>query len=173
MTFTLTRLVMAAIWISSANKWGDSKNWRKYYPTMLFFGMGDLIYHVTFYEKPLWLFELDFIAFPLNELFITFAIFCPTTILFLSNYPEKSLSHKALYIIFWILLYVGIEIFTALINMFTYHNGWNLWWSVLHNAVQFPLLIIHHKKPALAWIIALVFLFFIMYVFKVPFTISK
>jgi hypothetical protein len=139
---------------------------------MLFFGMGDLIYHLVFTEKPLWKFQADFLVPPLNELFIIFTIFFSSTLLYLSKFPKK-LSSQITWIIFWILLYTAKESLTSLINMFTNHNGWNIWWSVLHNIIMFILLILHHKNPILAWIIAFAFLFTIMSLFNIPFIVSR
>jgi hypothetical protein len=170
MKFTLIRFVMASTWITLAYKLADWKNWKKYYPTMLLFGMGDLIYSFIFYEKPLWKFQSDTLTFTLNELFVIFLIFFPVTMLYLSKYPKK-LSHQIIYISFWILIFMIIELFTTSIGMQKNYNGWTMWWSLLHNSIQFPILILHYKNPILAWSIALVFLVIIMNIFKVPFTI--
>lgn len=163
---------MAGIWIIAAYKWADLKNWRKYYPTLLFFGMGDLIYNVVFNKKHLWEFQSDYLVPSINELFVIFTIFFATTLLFLSNFPKK-LYHKVIYLIIWIAIYMAIEIFTTSIGMQKNYNGWTIWWSLLHNSIQFPLLILHHKNPILAWIIALAFLVFIMKTFNMPFIINK
>ncbi|MDW8802113.1 hypothetical protein P8V03_13225 [Clostridium sp. A1-XYC3] len=168
MRYTLIRITMASLWITSACKWGDLKNWRRYYPTMLFFGMGNLVYHLVFCDKPLWKFQPDIIVPAINELFIIFTIFFATTLLFLSNLPKK-LSHKVAYIALWVAIYISIELFTTSIGMQKNYNGWNIWWSVLHNVVVFPSLIIHHKNPILAWIIAFILLGFIMKIFNIPF----
>jgi hypothetical protein len=172
MRFTLIRLILAAILIISSYKWADWKNWKQYYSTMLFFGFGDLIYHIAFEEQHLWEFQLDYLTEPINELFVIFTIFFSTTLLFLSNYPKK-LYHKIIYISFWVAFYMFIEILTLSIGMLKYYKGWNLYWSLLHNCIQFPLLALHHKRPVFAWTIALVFLFVIMFIFNVPFTISR
>lgn len=167
MKFTVIRFIMALLWIFAAYKLGDWRHWKTYYPTMLFFGMGDLIYHVVFCNKLLWEFKSKIIAPSINELFVIFTIFFSTTLLFISNFPRKS-SHRFRYIVLWVAIYMAIEIFTTKIGMQKNHNGWNIWWSLLHNSIQFPLLILHHKNPILAWVIALIFLGFIMKVFKVP-----
>lgn len=167
MKFTIIRLIMASIWIILAYKWGDIKNWRKYYPTMLFFCAGDLIYNVVFAQKRLWGFETGLLVPSINEIFVIFTIFFSTTLLFLANYPEK-LKHQVVYIILWVAVYMAIEVFTTSIGMQKNYNGWNLWWSLLHNAIQFPLLALHHRKPVLSWTIAFIFLFIIMSIFNVP-----
>jgi hypothetical protein len=172
MRFTLIRLILAAIFILAAYKWGDWKNWKQYYSTMMFFGFGDLIYHVVFEKRHLWEFQLDYIAGPINELFVIFTIFFATTLLFLSNYPKK-FYHQVIYISFWVAIYMLIEILTLRVGMLKYYNGWNLWWSLLHNYIQFLLLALHHKRPLLAWTIAIIFLYIIMSVFNVPLTINR
>ncbi|MDF2675115.1 MAG: hypothetical protein K0R09_3384, partial [Clostridiales bacterium] len=87
MKFMIIRLILASASIISAYKWGDWKNWKRYYPTMLFFGMGDLIYFSFFHNKLLWAFTPSLLVRSINELFIIFTVFFSTTLLFLSNFP--------------------------------------------------------------------------------------
>lgn len=172
MRYIYVRLIMALLWIISAYLWGDWKNWRKYYPTMLFMGMGDLIYHSVFHNKPLWIFQPDILVSSLNELFVIFTIFFSTVLLFLTYFPEKLLN-QIIYIILWGALYISIESFSISIGMQKNYNGWNIWWSILFNIVQFPLLITHHKRPILAWIMAFIFLGIIMRIFNITFIITS
>jgi hypothetical protein len=129
--------------------------------------MGDFIYNLVFSEKPLWRFQSDLFVGPINALFATITIFMPNMLVFLSNLP-KGFIKKSSYVVLWIGIYILIELFTTSIGMQTNFNGWNIWWSLLHNVIVFPLLILHTKNPILAWIIAFAFLGYIMYVFKVP-----
>ncbi len=172
MNFMFVRLIMAIIWIISSYLWGDWKNWKKYYPTLLFFGMGNLIYSTVFHNKPLWTFQSDFLVPPINELFIIFTIFFSSILLYLSKFP-KTLYKQIIYISLWVGIYMSIELFATSIGMQKNYNGWTIYWSLLHNVIQFPLVILHHKNPLLAWIIALAFLAFIMNIFNVPFIITK
>lgn len=159
---------MSIGWISLVYKLADWKQWKKYYPTLLFYGMGDLIYHTVFEKKHLWIFQSDFLAPPVNELFIYFAIFVPNILLFLSRFPER-FTHQIAYIVLWIGIYMAIELFTTSIGMQRNYNGWSIRWSLLHNIIVFPLLIIHHKKYyVVSWITALAFMVLIMIIFKVP-----
>jgi hypothetical protein len=167
MKFMIIRFIMAGAFLAVAYRWGDWKNRINYYPTMLFFGMGDLIYNVVFQDKPLWKFASNILSPSINELFVIFTIFFGTTLLYLSNFPKK-LYHQVIYTILWISLYMVIEIFTTSIGMQKNYNGWNIWWSLFHNTIQFPLLIIHHKNPILAWIIAFLYLGFTMNIFGIP-----
>lgn len=171
MKFMLIRAIMAVVWVSCAFKWGDWKNWRRYYPTMLFFGMSDLIYKLVFREKVLWKFQASLIADSMNELFVIFTIFFSTALLFLSNFPKR-LSRQIINILMYVVIYMGIEFFTVSIGMEKNYNGWNLWWSLLFNCAMFPLLILHHKNPVLGWIGASIFLGIIMKIFNVPFVVN-
>ena len=170
MKFILIRIISISIFFISAYRWGDWKNWRKYYPTMIFFGMGDLIYIAVFHHKPLWKFPTNFLTPSLDELLLIFSIFFPTTLLFLSNYPKKLYS-QIIYIVAWVAFYMVIEIVDLMAGIIEYGSGWNLWWSLLHNTIQFPLIALHHRKPILTWIIALTFLVIIMNIFNAPFTV--
>lgn len=167
MLFLFIRLVMAAVWITCAYKWGDWKNWRKYYPTMLFFGFGDLIYHLIFKNKHLWIFNSPVIAPAITELFVIFTIFFSTTLLYLTHFP-KGFIKQIEYVALWVAIYIGIEILATSIGMQTNTHGWTIWWSLFHNVIQFPLLRLHYKRPIFAWIGAFIYLAIIMAVFKVP-----
>ena len=164
----LIRIVHATLWIAAAYKWGDWKNWNKYYPTMLFMGMGDLIYNLVFFNKKLWTFNPGFLNPILSELFVIFTIFSCTVLIFLTHFP-KTLIKQILYMTLWVIIYVAIEVFMLKIGMQSNINGWSIWWSTTHNFYQFPLLAIHHKKPYLAWILAIAILFIIMRIFEMPF----
>jgi uncharacterized membrane protein YoaK (UPF0700 family) len=172
MKLILGRIIPICIFLISAYRWGDWKEWKKYYPTMLFFSMGDLIYIAIFHDKRLWKFPTNFLVPSLDELVLIFLIFFPTTLLFLTNYPKKLYS-KIIYIVVWIALYMFIEVVDLITGIIEYSNGWNLWWSLLHNTIQFPLIALHHRKPVLTWIIALIFLAIMMNIFNVPFTVVK
>lgn len=40
----MVNVLYASVWIFAMWKWGDWKNWQKYYPTILLFIIGDFIY---------------------------------------------------------------------------------------------------------------------------------
>lgn len=162
------RGIHAALWITATYKFGDWKNWAKYYPTVLFMGMGNLIYHLAFQKKVLWCFNPGGIAPIISELFVIFTIFFCTVIIFLTHFPKKLLK-QIKYIILWVIIYLIIESLMLYIGMQFNNNGWNIWWSLLHNFYMFPLLAIHHKRPLLAWLLAIVALLIMMRVFDLPF----
>lgn len=163
----LIRGIHATLWLVAAYKFGDWKNWSKYYPTMLFMGMGDMIYNLVFYEKMLWFFNPGFLNPIVNELLVVFTIFSCTVLIFLTHFP-KTLFKQFGYISLWVAIYIVIEVFMMNIGLQYSKNGWSIWWSLLHNFYQFPLIAIHHKRPYLAWTLAIAILFIIMTIFKVP-----
>ena len=167
MKFIVVRIIVVSIFLVSTYLWGDWRNWRKYYPTMCFFGMGDLIYIAVFHDKLLWFFPPAFLVPSIDEVLLIFTVFFPTTLLFLSHYPQ-GIYKQIIYNSIWVGVYMIIEVIDLKIGIIEYYNGWNIWWSLLHNTVQFPLIALHHRKPLLAWGIALVFLVVMMKIFHVP-----
>jgi len=167
----LIRGVHAAIWMIAAYKLGDWKNWRKYYPSMLFMGMGDLIYNLVFFNKKLWTFNPGILNPIFNELLVIFTIFSCTVLIFLTHFP-KTFFKQVQYIILWVIIYIIIEVIMMKLGLQYNKNGWTIWWSLLHNFYQFPLIAIHHKKPYLAWSLAIMILIIMMRFFGVPLTNS-
>lgn len=171
MNYILIRIISVSIFLISAYKWGDWKNWKNYYPTMCFVGMADLIYIAVFNDKPLWDFPTNFLTSPLDELLLIFGCFFPTTLLFLSHYPKK-LFRQIAYNSIWIGTYMALELINLKFDTIEYYNGWNLWWSLFHDTLQFPLIALHHKNPILSWIISFIYLAVCMKIFNVPFLVN-
>ncbi|OGO78643.1 MAG: hypothetical protein A2Y23_10100 [Clostridiales bacterium GWB2_37_7] len=162
MLFTL----VGVAWIILTYKIGDWRNWKLYYPTILFFWCGDLIYNVVFYEKPLWVFENPIFTHHLTDLISIFIVFTCTVLIYIPHYP-KTFKKQLLYLGFWVLLYSSIEWIFHVLGGISYRNGWDIGLSVVHNTYQFALLRIHHDRPILAWILALIILSIVMAVFDV------
>ncbi|MFC5650193.1 CBO0543 family protein [Paenibacillus solisilvae] len=99
--------------VFAACRWGDWRNWRLYYSTILFMIIMDLIYNFLTYRFSMWEFEISFDdrLFP-NHTMISFVLdficFPATILIYLGNYPSKK-SRQFLYIAFWIGLYSLIE----------------------------------------------------------------
>ncbi len=155
---------------------GDWKNWKKYYPTILFPILLDFFCSILTYEHGLWLFEKSLFIpnHTITDFYITFLHFPPKVLIYLSLYPYKSPLFKQLaYITIWVVGNSLIEYFFVLTNITTYHNGWNFWWSVLVWSMMFPLLRLHHTKPLWAWLVSLGFTIFIIIYFDLPITKLK
>lgn len=48
------RIIIISLFLLACWKWGNWRNWKEYYPTILYFIIGDLSYKVLFYNKTLW-----------------------------------------------------------------------------------------------------------------------
>lgn len=156
-----------AAWMILAYRIGDWKNWRLYYPTILFFWCGDLIYNVLFYQKPLWVFVNPTFSHYFTDMICAFLIFTCTVLIYIPCYPKR-FKYQILYIGYWVLIYTAIEWLFFILGGIAYRNGWSLRWSAVHNVYQFILLKIHHDRPILAWTLAFVILFIIAFIFEVP-----
>ncbi|WP_186579439.1 CBO0543 family protein [Aquibacillus kalidii] len=167
--------IYAFIWIAALWKWGDWKNWRKYYSTFLFFVIGDLLYLYLLSDiYPMWRYsppEVDE-SIGITHTHVAFSVMLvkyPSTILiYLSNFPVKNKQKQLLYMLSWVVLYAVNEIIDLKFDLIQYHNGWNLWWSILFNLVMFSILYVHFRKPVLAWIFAGFYIVILWNVFNVP-----
>lgn len=165
----MMHIVSGAIFLFIAWRFGDWKNWKKYYPTILFFIMGDLLYNILTFNHPTWSYSKGWI-FPnhtLINLWIMATIYPATTIIYLFYFPKEKIK-QILYILLWVLIYVlgellGLHVF-GLIDHF---NGWNMWWSALFDIILFTMLPIHHKRPLLAWGLSIIVIIFFLTVFDV------
>jgi hypothetical protein len=167
--------IYAFIWLGILFKWGDWKNWRRYYPTILFFIIGDFLYlYLLSDHYPMWRYsppEADQ-EVGLTNTHISLSIIAikyPATVLaYLSNFPEKNLMKKVLYFTGWIVFYLLIEMMDRHFHLIEYFNGWSIWWSALFNSVMFFILWVHFKNPFIAWLLSIGFIFFLWNQFDVP-----
>jgi hypothetical protein len=155
------------IWVLVAYKFGDWRDYKYYYPTILFFILGNFLHSITFYNFSQWFYVSSYMPHNIINLLAAFTIFPSTILLFLPYFPVKP-SHQVLYFLKWICLYTFIELFFFSIGLVKYSNGWSLWWSAFHNAYQFPLLKLHATKPILAWFFSFVAFGAVVLIFKLP-----
>ncbi|WP_017435066.1 CBO0543 family protein [Saccharococcus caldoxylosilyticus] len=121
--------VMLAMWCLLASwYWGDWKNIEKYYPTLLYVTVANLIYKViALFHFHLWKVKGagmlgDTAAYFVDLLFIM----VPATLIYLSNYPDTA-QKQIFYIAKWVTLFTVIEwIGLEYFNTINHHNGWNM-----------------------------------------------
>lgn len=160
---TLLTLIVLVITL----KWGDWRHWKQYYPTILFWALGNFIYLYLTFKKPLWKFTTS-IPTSLADNLMTLIILPCSSLLFLPYFPERSRVKKLLYICLWVFIFSFIEWWALEIRHFSHFNGWNLIHSIIFNLGMFTLLRIHYKDPRWAWLISLIVAIFIMTYFKIP-----
>ena len=162
--------MIAIIWALVTLRWGRWKEWKTYYPTILFFIAGDFIHVYIVAAKPLWRYGPDPLFSGVSEHLITSLVIFPCTVILLFTfYPQfKSWTIKTLYIAVWVLIFSSGEYLAYKLGYFVYKNGWSLVYSTLLDCLIFPLLIIHQRKPQIAWLISLIIGIFIVFWFKIP-----
>ncbi|MCA1029737.1 hypothetical protein LCL95_01670 [Bacillus timonensis] len=171
--------IFPVVFLLLALKFGKWKRFSEYYPTLLFMIMGNLLYSFMFKEYPLWRFEHTFEKeiMPTRmtiDLLKTFTSFPLLTFIFLSHFPEgKSFKKQGVYIIFWTFIFVMIEFFAKLLGMISYHNGWNMWWSIVFDFSMFVILSIHFKRPLVAWVLSSFFVAALWFAFDIHFGLLK
>ena len=164
------RVVIFAGFVFSAWRWGDWKNWEKYYSTILYFILISILQTLVTYDHYLWKFNPT-PALPLlnNHIAITiavsFVVFTCTTLIYLGNYPNNH--HQYWYILLWICFYTFIEIITIKTGLITYHHGWSLGWSIVVNLLTFPMLRLHLSRPLLTWLLTFILFTTFCVIFKV------
>ncbi|MFE8700005.1 CBO0543 family protein [Cytobacillus sp. FJAT-54145] len=176
----MVNAIYASIWLFALWKWGDWRKLANYYPTILFFILGDFLYlYLLSDHYPMWRYvpaDID------REMGVTnvhvslsvIAIKYPATILiYLGNFPEGKKIKKWLYILLWVGIYTINETIDIKLNIFGYYNGWNLAWSILFTLVMFIVLRIHHTKPFHAWLLSAAFLFILWQIFDVPTSVFR
>lgn len=166
------KLLLPLSWILAAYMWSDWRNWKNYYPTILFFILGDIIYNFVAYNYPLWE-QKSSLGVTFTVLLVAATIWPSSVLLYLSNFPIFGKLKKVLYILLWVTIFTLIEIGCFYFGNFKYSNGWNIWWSILFDFVLFLLLKIHHEKPLIALILASLLGTIIIYCFKIPFSSMK
>jgi hypothetical protein len=148
------RYLIIGTYIILAYKFSDWRNWKSYYPTILFMILGDMLYNFIAYNHPLWEQITPNLSITFSVLFINFTAWPAITLLYLTYFPETGKLKKALYILMWVLIHTLTELFLWWFGYYEYSNGWHIGWSMLFDALMFPLLIIHHRKPQFAWPLA-------------------
>ncbi|MFP5111492.1 CBO0543 family protein [Bacillaceae bacterium C204] len=160
-------ILINIFYILAGYKWGDWRNWKQYYPTILFFIIGDFLYNFLLYKQSMWLFH-DLIL-PNHTMITILAMvvsYTATVLIYLGRFPEGG-KKRSLWFLIWVGIYLCVEYVNNKFGFITYHNGWNLWWSVLFTGIIFLILPIHHKKPLLAWLLSIIIIVSLLSIFDV------
>lgn len=131
---------------------GDWKNLDKYYPTLLYFTVGNLAYeYIAHFKFHLWRMNGKGI-FPeiIADFILLFLIAIPAILVYLSNYPSTRKA-RIIHVVKWILIFTAVEwVGGTLLGLMKYENGWSIWWSFLFNIIMFPMLRLHFLSFKLA-----------------------
>ncbi|MCX7709480.1 MAG: hypothetical protein N2484_06485 [Clostridia bacterium] len=149
------QLAVLVITILAAWRWGDWKNWQKYHSTMLFISMANLLYNTVYATDRIWKISPEILGSTvIAELLNTFIVFPLSGLIFLTNFPQNSIS-KLYRISKFIVIYLFAELIFLKFGSIVYKNGWNIWWSLAWDCMMFPMWLLHHHKPLCAYIVSL------------------
>lgn len=170
----MLRLIFLFLMLIAVYIWSDWRNWRSYYPTILFVMMGDYLYNVLTYDHGMWVLHSFFGGHIINTLLLNFTLLPFTVLLFLTYFPyNSSLIKKSVFIIGCVGIYCAIEYIQFRVGAITYNNGWSLGWTAVFNTMMFSAIAIHHKQPLLAWPIAIGGATFFFLVLDIPISCWK
>lgn len=165
----MLRIIFLSLLLIAVYLWSDWRNWKLYYPTILFVMLGDYLYNVLTYDHSLWELHSFFGGHIVNTLLLNFVLLPSTVLLFLTYFPyNRSHVKKIGFILGGVIIYCGIEYIQHQVGAISYHNGWSLGWTALFNTVMFSVIAIHYKKPLLAYPISFVFVVFFFIVLDIP-----
>ncbi|MDL4843061.1 CBO0543 family protein [Aquibacillus rhizosphaerae] len=159
-------------------KWGDWRNWRAYYPTILFIILIDILYNFLFYDYPMWSFEETVFGKSIlsKHTYISimnYLIVYPALILlFLGNYPKFKVK-QVQWITIWVILFISKEMINLKIGLINHHHTWSISWSVIFDIVMFIVLRLHFKKPLIAWGISILWIILLWELHAVPLDVLK
>jgi hypothetical protein len=165
-------ILLALISILLCYKLGDWRNWKKYYPTTLFFILSNAVCIDLTCNHPLWLYKPTVINETFTDLFISITAYPSTVMMFIPHFPKEKIK-ILLHISLYAAVYTAAEFMAVKLGSFTYHNGWNIWCTVIFNFLLFPILMLHYKKPLCAWLIALIAPHVLFFIFKIPYSVVK
>jgi hypothetical protein len=161
--FAVMLLVICLIW-----KTGAWRNWSKYHTTMMYFAVGNLTYNFLTANHFLWKLNPDILPnHSLTEILYSFITFPGSALLFLNNFPDRRSQILQRYVK-WVFIYVLIEWIFMLYGRIIYQYGWSLMWSAVFDIIMFPMLLLHSKRPLIAYVLSILLAIFWIKWFDVP-----
>ncbi|WP_371372803.1 CBO0543 family protein [Sporomusa aerivorans] len=153
------RIFLLAFFLLAALKWGDWKNWQKYYPTVLFVMVQNLAAAFFAYHHTLWQYNQDILvkSYTTVEILNAFVLLPAVTITFLSKLPfHKSTVCQYGYIAWWVVIFGSLEFIAHyIVGSLSYGNGWSWKASILFDVGMFSIIRMHYIRPLLAWVMNL------------------
>jgi hypothetical protein len=156
-----------AIWaILAAVRWGDWKNFKQYYPTILYVICCDFLYKIFAVNSyHLWKLQEDFLLNHFSTFFMHVLITFPLSVfLYLSTYPTP-VKKQVIHILKWVFIYIFVEWIAWKCGRISYYHGWNIWWSLFFDVIMFGMIRLHFVHYLWAIPLSIVFTFFFLIVF--------
>ncbi|WP_409253945.1 CBO0543 family protein [Bacillus sp. SCS-153A] len=172
-------IIILILYILAGIRYGKWSKFQEFYPTLLFLIIGDLLSQFLLFDHTLWKFhpmgQLDRL-FHLNHTFIALAKmaiqYTVTVSIFIGRLP-KELGKQVLMILVWTSIYGLNEFITNQLGGLSYHRGWSFGWDLVFNVMMFTMLVIHYKKPLIAWMLTGPIIVTLWLIFDVPLSVLK
>lgn len=159
---------LAILSIITALWWSDRRHWKRYHSTMLYMTSGAFLYEYLTKDQSMWEFHADFLYNHTIKVVVYAVLTMPLNILlFLSTLPEKGFWKKSRHIALWITIYASVEWVMVYTGRITYHNNWTLFYSILFDIMMFPMMILHSRRPGIAYLLSVGIVCFLIYAFQV------
>lgn len=147
---------------------GDWRNWKGYYSTILFFILANVVCMLLTYNHQLWCYESKLLNCSFCDLLICITVYPSTVMVFIPHFP-KEIKKIVPHVSFYVAIYTIAELISLKLGYFTYDHGWNIWCTLIFNSIMFPILYLHYKKPLYAWVIALISPHILFFIMKIPY----
>lgn len=154
--------------ILAAWKWGDWKNWSKYYPTILYMIVFNLVYFALSIDFPLWSYDHSVLGHTYSDFVVGFIMFPATMLLYLPYQPKEKIKRVG-FLLFWVFIYAGIELLQSNIGGIFYYNGWKYSYSVLFDVLFFVMARLHFKYPLWTFAGSIITVPLVLALFDFPF----
>ncbi|HWP97337.1 MAG TPA: CBO0543 family protein [Syntrophomonadaceae bacterium] len=148
-------------------KWGDWRNWKKYYSTILFFIIWGLLYSYMTVNYPLWRLDHPLFKHTYSDLIISFIAY-PSVVMLYLPYLPISLVKRIANVFLWVTIFATLELVNLYLAEIHYYHGWKFGYSVAFNFLIFLLLRLHFYKPLAAWAVSIAGCIAILIIFKFP-----
>ncbi|MGG3561175.1 hypothetical protein ABES03_06185 [Neobacillus rhizosphaerae] len=164
----MAEIIGVSLWTLVTLRWGDWRNVKKYYATILYFLFCDVLYYYLSYNHRLWSITP---TPPLTSEFVAlvgeFIVFTGTIFLFLGRYPSNQF-FSIRWTSLWVILYTTNEWVLLKTGTFVYEHGWTIVHSLLFNIFMFIFLRLHDQRPILTMILSIPIPFILIKLFSIP-----
>ncbi|MET3683230.1 hypothetical protein ABID56_001321 [Alkalibacillus flavidus] len=148
----------------------QKKTWRNftnYYPALIYVCVFNVLYYILCRDFLMWELKDKTLSKSVVRALHILVIVPLLILLYLSNLPV-SLSKQIVYINKWIIISIFVEFIGQKLKMISFHNGWNLYWSILIYIKMYTYSILMINRPLLTWVISTASTISFLIMFKVP-----
>lgn len=158
--------LVIAVYLVFAYYFVDWRNWKDYYPTILYFISLNMLYNFIYYNHTLWAYHavtLDWLNHTIIDIAFSFIIVPIVLMMYLRYYPNGR--KKYIYLAVWIGYFTVIEYLFHVKGLFLYDNGWSTTWSAVFNFLLFTMIRLHYNNPIFAWVLSVPIIVVILFLF--------